>query len=204
MQLYSFTFGDTSFDGHEKTDTYYFKCNRDRKQISALFRKFEQLVGLSFSNNSGLPTIFADYEEDYITKRNLDKILVHAHNKREIIELFECDTSGFLNKADIPESITRFNGNLTEDEVVPAYDALPTTYKGRYWSKQEFDFNLGVVVTMRGDDHDIKLKLADWICVFPYFVFECLRIVDSDLQYEESANDVPELIEDRIGYGLFL
>ena len=203
MQLYSFTFGDNSRDGHEKTQTYYFKCNRNRQQIKELFKKFEQLVGLSFSHNNGLPTIFADYEENFITKSNLDKILQHATNKREIIELFECESIPQETNKESFDAVCKFNGDLTEDEVVPAYNALPQTYVGTYWERYAFDYNLGKVVLFNGHEHELQLELAGWMDFFPYFVFECLKIVDSDLQYEQADNDVPELIYDNIGYGLF-
>ena len=198
MQLYSFTFGDTSYDGHEKTATEYIKCNRTPAQIKELFAKFSQKVGLSFDRDYEYPTIMRDYGVDYITKADLDKILAHATNKLSIIELFDC-------KYDMPKTpeVCRFNDVSLPDELEEAYNALPTTYKGEYRSWYAFDYKKGKYDDFASDDYDIKLVFSAGQEFFPLFVLECLKIVDPELEYEQAVNEVPELILGRIGYGLF-
>jgi hypothetical protein len=89
--------GDSSFEGHQQTETFHFLSNRSSTEISELIKKSNQLTGIDFES------LFSDYEENTLSEENIStleengidfsKVIVNYHS--HTFEKFSQERSNF-------------------------------------------------------------------------------------------------------------
>lgn len=68
--IFSITYGDTSADGHEQTETFILKCNKSKKEVETVYKNL--CKKLKF----GLHKLFTEYENNVITAKDFFKLKI--------------------------------------------------------------------------------------------------------------------------------
>lgn len=119
--------GDSSGDGHEKTETVTIKSNLDKTELEQAFADGCKKTGVDFEN-----LVAADYEENTISQELVDKLAVHGFDIAEFSEDEKPGKDGYSLYTEGYAAIWLFIAKVGNPSFEHEEETVPSIYIGGY------------------------------------------------------------------------